>query len=230
MRPRRARSRLGRGRTMLAAQALVMGSALTQGEARAADGPALRDGSYGRLETDLGLSLEAGVAETFRGEALVGRLATTYLHTIGTYLAYADGLGTRERSSPRSVAAGVELKPLFLARFATDAERGPALLDLLADSAALSLGIYGAAGPGGECAATAYDCWELGMEVGLGVELPLLPRAEGPFVALRGAARFAGEEPAAGPADRPTVGGIAMLSLGYRLLVMAHLVDAADLP
>ncbi|MEI2687854.1 MAG: hypothetical protein V9G14_17700 [Cypionkella sp.] len=59
------------------------------------------------------------------------------------YLHYADALRhAKARRVARSFAAGLELAPLFLARYASDLERGPARLDLLLDSIALGVGAF----------------------------------------------------------------------------------------
>jgi hypothetical protein len=186
------------------------------------------DGAYGRLAGDLALSLQVGMSEAFPGESLAGRLGASYLHTAGVYAQYDDSLGLRFEPTARSVGAGVELRPLFLPRFGSDLEQGPAYLDLFIDSLCIALGVYGAASSTDECNGSGLDCWRVGLELGAGVELPLLPQADGPFIALRGSGRWPttphGAETTA--IDRP--GGMVSLGLGYRLVVMTHLVDAGD--
>ena len=195
------------------------------GRSLARRGPA--SGTALALLAGLGL-VAPGASEAFPGESLAGRLSASYLHTAGVYGRYDDSLGLQFEPTARSVGAGVELRPLFLARFGGDLEQGPAYFDLFVDSLSIALGAYGAALSADDCSGTGLDCWRVGVELGAGVELPLLPHADGPFIALRGGGRWpAGPRGAEATAiDRP--GGMVSLSLGYRLVVMTHLVDAGD--
>jgi hypothetical protein len=207
----RAGSTLGRGVAVALATTLLLAS----GELRAED-----DGSYGRVEGDLGLSLEGAVREAFPGEALVGRLAASYLHTAGLYLDYAEGLGGDQRPLDRSISGGVEIRPLFLGRFAQDMERGPAFADLWIDSWALRLGAYGAwLGPG-RC----DGCRSHGLELASGFELPLLGRIDSPFIGIAANLRLRLDE------DRSDFepDGMVTLGLGYRFVISSGLVDAGD--
>jgi hypothetical protein len=190
------------------------------------------DGAYGRLDGDLSLAAQVGVSEMFPGELLSARLGCHYLHTVGLYVQYDDALGSHAPRLARSVGFGVEVRPLFLPRFASDLEQGPAWLDLWADSLGLDLGVVAAALPAEECADPSQPCWSPGLQLGFGMELPLLARAEGPFIGLRGALRWPtptealGSEQDRGPLGRPST--TLSLRLGYRLLLAAHLVDAGD--
>ncbi|MBW2529438.1 MAG: hypothetical protein JRI23_35000 [Deltaproteobacteria bacterium] len=209
----------------------LLAAALGLGPVRGARSAEPVDGAYGRLDGDLSLGLEAGMKEAFPGEQLVGRLGCHYLHTLGAFAEYDEGFGRTAAPAARSLTFGVEVRPLFLPRFAQDLEQGPALLDLWLDSWALSLGVSTAALPEPECSApssTSASCWHTGLELGTGMELALLSQAAGPFIALRGAFRWPTEPSAAAPQPfgRPTAA--LSLSLGYRLVLQAHLVDAGD--
>ncbi len=193
------------------------------------------DGAYGRLAGDLGLSLELGVSEALGGEAVAGeslavRTAAIYLHTVGLAAQYNDALGAEVAPLARSVVGTLELRPLFLGRFAQDMERGPAHLDLFVDSFALGLGVYASWWREALCGGAA-SCTDHGMELALGFELPLLPRASSPFLALRGALRWSLLDPApfdSALPERPRTTGMLTLTLGYRHLFEVHLVDASD--
>ena len=93
------------------------------------------DGVYGRFDGDLTLSLEAGVSEAFgdesaRGESLAARAGAFFVSTVGIVGQYNDSLGSDAQPVRRSLLGGVELRPLFLGRFAEDLERGPAHLPM----------------------------------------------------------------------------------------------------
>jgi len=106
-----------------------------------ADGDDAGDGLYGRLDTDLRLSVAAGAGARSPGTApdvapigLV-ELRARYLDSAGVFVA-SDSDDGRWR-----VSGGVELRPLFLARFLLDRESGRSYLDLLVDSFGLELGV-----------------------------------------------------------------------------------------
>src|SRR4051794_35197910 len=92
------------------------------------------DGAYGRLEGDVLLTAGAGVALAQGGPALAARGSVLYLGTAGAFVQYADALGSHEPTVARSFACGLSVKPLFLARYASNLENGPPRLDLLIDS------------------------------------------------------------------------------------------------
>jgi hypothetical protein len=198
--------------------ALLLSSALLTREAHA-------DGVYGRLDGDIGLAVEAGVSEALgedvAGESIAVRGGVFFLQTVGVTVQYNDALGIDALPLQRSVAGSVELRPLFLGRWAQNMEQGPAHLDLLIDSLGIGMGVFGAWPRDG---GTTH-----GMELSLGVLLPLLPRASTPFIAFRGALRWSLEQPPA-DAGRETapLSGLLTLTIGYQHLFEVHLVDAGD--
>jgi hypothetical protein len=135
------------------------------------------DGVYGRLSGDFDLSLrlggeyENGLAPAFGGSLF-------YFWTLGIF---ADHVLDTAKGTQRT-AIGAELRPLFLPRWDADREQGPAFLDLTLDSLALGVGVHlpheGAAKPG--------------PQLSLGLGLPLLARASGPWLEFRGVYRFPG--------------------------------------
>ncbi len=199
----------------LAAVSALLGAA----PAARADG----DGVYGRFDGDLELRAHAGAAFAKGGPALAAGLSALYLSTAGIYAHYTDALGGEAPLVKRSFAAGVHLAPLFLARYAVNGERGGAYSDLLLDSFAFELGAFWAEPRAGRFSA------DPGLELALGVDVPLLPRATGPFLALRGALRWRASDFAAGAkGDLADRGALLSLTLGWHHVIRSGLVDAGD--
>jgi hypothetical protein len=182
------------------------------------------DGLYGRFEGDLDLRLSAGAAVTRGGPSLSVEAGARYLSTAGVYAHWADGLGTRGPLVARSVAFGIDVAPLFLARYASDAERLPARFDLLLDSLSFGVGVFWEQ-PAGRPMSS-----EPGLEMALGFAFPFLARATGPFLAVRGVLRWRDADLGPMGALAPVVDRGAMLSitLGWRQLVKVGIVDAGD--
>jgi hypothetical protein len=110
----------------------------------------------------------------------------------GVFVTYEEGFGTRV-DPRRLLATGVEVRPLFFARWLKDKEVGHAFVDLTIDSLALELGAFFAEPPGRGLGS------RMGLQASLGIELPLFGKAEGLFLTAHGGARFsdrlAAEEP-----------------------------------
>lgn len=186
--------------------------------AAAAPARAEDDGVYGRLDGDLELRAEAGAGFASGGPSLAAGVSALYLGTAGIYVHYTDALGAPDADVTRSIAAGLHLEPLFLARYASDYEHGPARLDLLVDSFGLEVGSFWAAPRGSGLRV------EPGLELAATLAVPLGARVLGPFLGLRGALRLR-QDDAAGALDRA---GLFSLTLSFRTNVSLHLVDAGD--
>jgi hypothetical protein len=181
------------------------------------------DGAYGRLDGDLDLRLDAGAAFAAGGPALAVSATALYLQTAGVYTHYTDALGGRGPDVARSIAVGVLLTPLFLVRYASNLEQGPARLDLFIDSIGIELGAFWDAPRGGALRP------DPGLELGFVVGFPILPQVTGPFLGLRGALRFRADDIAGAPSgDILDRGAVLSLTLGWHQLVQAHLADGAD--
>jgi hypothetical protein len=176
------------------------------------------DGVYGRLDGDLELRIEAGAGFASGGPSLAAGAAALYLGTAGIYAHYTDALGSHAPDVARSFAFGLHLQPLFLARYASDYEHGPARLDLLVDSFGLEIGSFWDAPRGHGLRSVP------GLELATTLAIPILARGNGPFLALRGALRLRQDE-AYGDLDRA---GLFSLTLSFHQTVRAHLVDAGD--
>lgn len=187
------------------------------------------DGVYGRLDGDLLVVAEAGAAIAEGGPAVLMGARALYLSTAGIYGRWIEGFDRAELVTGRSVAVGVELRPMFLARLAQDWERGPAHLDLLLDSFALDLGAFFWSPVDGRL--HTYP----GFEVGAGLEVPVLPSATGPRVGVMGSLRVSH-----GDVGAPAVPGRAahdeldarssavLVTLSWHHVLDAGIVDAGD--
>jgi len=144
-------------RSLLLALAVAL-SALALPQAARADG----DGLYGRFDGDFRLSVAAGGGARI-GARTVGiglvELRARYLDSAGVFVT-----GDSDDGAWR-VTAGVELRPLFPARFLLGLESGARFFDLLVDSFTLELGI----------AATRLSTDPLaGVVLGVGFDVPLV--------------------------------------------------------
>lgn len=142
--------------------------------------PARGDGAYGRFDgnLDLGVAAGASFSLTSPDSGAAARVNALWYSSAGPYLSYGERL-SGERESQRRAGLGLELRPLFLPRWALDLERGPALLDLTLDSLALAIGAFVAAPREGDFGE------RRGVEIGAGVGVPLLAEAPGPWLELR---------------------------------------------
>ena len=208
-----------RARSALAGLATAL-TLLAPASAQAAEQDQVTDGAYGRFDGDLNFSLAAGATVGPGGPsaAVVGRVL--FFESAGIYGAYTDALGRSEAALPRTLAAGITIRPLFIPRWALDLERGPAILDLTLDAIGFDLGVIWPASANGSLSERP------GMEAALGTEVPLFGRANGPFIGARGALRWRAAELAA-PTEAP-LHPVLFLTLAWHALVDANIVDAGD--
>jgi hypothetical protein len=187
------------------------------------------DGVYGRFDGDLLVTGAAGVAMEIGGPQLELLASATYLSTSGLYVRLCDALGQERSRVARSFASGLEIRPLFLGRYGLDLERGPAWLDLFVDSFAIQLGPYWAernawfvgSGPGFSSTP--------GLELGLGVELPIVGDSTGLHLGLHSVFRLPPESfspSAVLPKDLLERGSMIGLTIGWHHIVDAGIVDA----
>ena len=147
------------------------------------------DGVYGRFDGTLGLAASAG-AELEAGEPRSAlKLSAHYLWTAGVYGRYSDAFGQAHQRPLRVASLGVDVRPLFLPRFALDDEHGPAWLDLALDSLSLNAGAYFAKPQQGGFGDLR------GFEAGFGFGVPLSGEARGVWLDARAERRFADHGP-----------------------------------
>jgi len=141
-----------------------------------------RDGVYDRFDGDLelGLALGAELGSVGTPAPMIGASAH-YFSMAGVYAAGRFKAGAD--SAPSLLDLGVDVRPLFVPRWAKGYETGPAFFDLALDSASLSLGAFWTAKSDRRAAGR-------GFEAGLGFGLPLLSAAAGPWLEVRGLLRY----------------------------------------
>ncbi|MBM4361579.1 MAG: hypothetical protein FJ104_02775 [Deltaproteobacteria bacterium] len=167
------------------------------------------DGVYGRMDGLLSLGLHGGAELAEPGPRLALRGEAHWFWVAGIYAAYSGAAGGDDPSARRA-AIGVDLRPAFVPRFASGLERGPALVDLVVDSIALSLGGFAASPREGRGAAAR------GLEAGLGMGVPLLAAARGPWLGVRGQLRLG--DPGSG--RRPDPETSLLLTLGFETIAL----------
>lgn len=181
------------------------------------------DGAYGRYDGDLDLRLGAGAAIMQEGPALSAFASALLLSSAGVYVHYADSFDDTRRI-PRSISAGLVIEPMFLARTALNLQIGNGRLDLAIDSFAIGFGAYWTIPR-----LPTNPMNEPGLEFSLGFGLPFFTQATGPVLGLRGALRAT---PAAMARNEKfglvEQGAYLSITLAWRQLVKAHIVDARD--
>jgi hypothetical protein len=148
-----------------------------------ADASSAPDGVYDRFDGDLDLGLALGAELGSAGHVAPAlRASAHYFSIAGVYAAGRIKAG--DQSAPSLFGLGVDLRPLFVPRWARGYEIGPGLLDLTLDSLSLSLGAFWAA------RAEHAPEPKRGFEAQLGFGIPLLATAAGPWLEARGALRY----------------------------------------
>jgi hypothetical protein len=180
------------------------------------------DATHGRFDGDLAVAGAVGATFGPRAPRATADVRLRYLSTAGLFATYEDAPLVGVRSEPRRViACGLELRPLFLGRWATGREIGSPYADLIIDSLALELGAAFVQPDGARLGP--------GLQAGLGLELPVFPRASGPFVSVHGGVRFSETAlsggPLAGASDRAMYLSVVV---GFQQLFGGRVVDLGD--
>jgi hypothetical protein len=172
------------------------------------------------------MSVVVGLGATVaaRGARAASDLRLRYLDTAGVFGTYEDASIFGTESDPKRVIAfGLELRPLFLGRWLQNKELGSPRIDLALDSVGLEIGPYFSQPIGASFAA------KPGLQVGLGLELPVLAHASGPWIGLHGGIRWSdaalGGEALQGPADRAA---FLSITIAWHQFFGAHVVDVGD--
>jgi len=179
--------------------------------------------SYGRVQGDLTLVGGVGAVVAEGGVRGEGEARVRYLESAGLFVAYEEGFGVAATEPARLLAAGLEVRPFFLYRWLRGLETRRARFDLMVDSLGIELGAT-VAQPVGETFASRD-----GVQVGLGVELPLSLAATGLWIGLHGGIRWSDAWLADGVArDAGDRAAFVALTLAWHQVVVAHVVDTGD--
>jgi hypothetical protein len=178
----------------------------------------------GRIDGDTTLGLGAGCVIATGGPSVEADIRVRYLDSAGLFATYEDSRLIGAAGEPlRLLGAGFEIRPLFLARWLQGLETGSARVDLAIDSLGIEIGglLYQPAG--GSLGSRS------GLELGLGVELPVLTTATGPWIGIHGGVRWSEAALAGdlvqGPDDRSFY---IALTVAWHQVVGAHLIDMGD--
>lgn len=143
-------------------------------------GTAQGDGVYGRFDGDVDLGIGLGARASAPGFGPNLRVTGHFLSTAGLCV---DLTWPVADSKDWSLGAAIDLRPLFLPRWALDLEQGPAFVDLLVDSVSVSAGpVFHPLGDG-----------DVGLGLEAGFAVPISGRAQGLWLQVRGSGRWVGE-------------------------------------
>ncbi len=162
-------------RRFAAARLLIVALTLSLASRASADDGG--DGLYGRFDGDVWLSAAVGAGGVFGDGAARGagtvELRARFLDSVGPF-AFVQGDGLFGDGSRWRVGGGLELRPLFLARFLTGNSIGQEWADVFLDSFSIELGVVAlalgepASGPRGAQRASAA------FVLGTGLDVPIL--------------------------------------------------------
>lgn len=182
------------------------------------------DGAYGRIDGDMAVVVGLGATAGPTGLRATGDLRVRYLDTVGLFATYEDGALVGSPSDPRrAFALGLEVRPLFLARWLKGREFGSAYPDLVVDSLGLEVAAVFLEPVGASFTTRA------GLQLGLGLEVPLFPRASGPFLGIHGGVRWSDAASSTGAVDGPSDRALYLsMTVAWHQFFGAHVVDLGD--
>ncbi len=208
-------------------ESLVVVAVLFVAASASADPPStVPDSTYGRIDGDV--ALVGGVGASFGPTAprLAFDLRFRYLDTVGVFVDYEDAPLVGSTADPRRVfSTGLELRPLFLARWLQLGELHRTRFDLVVDSFGLELGAVFQQASG-----TSFG-QRPGVHAGLGLEVPIFARASGPWIGFHGGVRWSDAVISGGPVNDPGDRALYLaITLSWHQLFLTHAVDAGDRP
>ncbi len=184
--------------------------------------PLSPDPTVGRIDGDLTVSIGAGATLGPRGVRATADMRLRLLDSAGLFFGYEDCFGSSAEPT-RVLYTGLELRPLFLARWSQGLELQRGFADLLIDSFGLEIGGFISQPQKGSIGD------RVGLQLGLGLEVPLLARAIGPWIGLHGGIRYSDAGLARGDETALDRALYLSITLAWHQVLAAHLVDAGDL-
>lgn len=176
----------------------------------------------GRIDGDLALVVGGGGVVVSHGPRLEGEIRIRYLDSAGAFVAYENSVGFGSEPE-RVLSAGLELRPLFLGRWLRGLETDRARVDLLVDSFGLEVGVVFAQPTGSAFGSST------GLQLGLGVEVPILANATGPWVGVHAGMRWSENAMASGIVrDVDDRSAYVAVTLAWHQVVASHLVELGD--
>ncbi|HEY5960872.1 MAG TPA: hypothetical protein VIV60_30160 [Polyangiaceae bacterium] len=135
------------------------------------------DGVYGRFDGEISLVPMLGTQWTQAGWLTQLGVSAYYLNTIGVAFRSSDGSWSpiKPRADVNVSSLSLALRPLFLLRWTQDLEHGPKFLDLTLDSLTLKVGSYWSQ-------QHSADVQHVGVETEISFGLPILAKANGPWI------------------------------------------------
>ena len=135
------------------------------------------DGLYGRFDGDVWLSAAVGAGGVFGDGAARSagtvELRARFLDSVGPF-AFVQGDGLFGDASRWRVGGGLELRPLFLARFLTSNSIGQEWLDVFLDSFSIELGVVALGLGEPTSGALGAQQSSAAFVLGTGLDLPIL--------------------------------------------------------
>jgi hypothetical protein len=167
------------------------------------------DGVYGRFDGLFDIGLELGAAFDSSATSGAALASIHYMYMAGVYAGYADAFGGDAAARARTVSFGVDMRPAFIPRWSNNLQSGSSLTDLVIDSISFGVGAYFAQPQGGSLGD------RKGLELSLGVGIPLMGRVDGAWLGARGYLRW--DDPGVSSAPPAEVVGLA--TLGFHFMV-----------
>ena len=167
------------------------------------------DGVYGRFDGLFDVGLDLGAAFDSSATSGAALASVHYMYTAGIYVGYADAFGGDAAARARTISLGVDMRPAFIPRWSNNLQLGGSLADLVIDSISLGVGAYFAQPQG----ASFGD--RQGLEVSLGLGIPLMGQVDGPWLGARGYLRW--DDPVS--ASAPAAEFVALTTLGFHFMV-----------
>ncbi len=176
------------------------------------------DTSYGRIDGDFVFAFSSGVSLAARGPRGAVDVRARFLDVAGLFVTYEDAFGGP--SEPRRVfSAGADLRLVYLARWVQGWHWGKAYADLLVDSFSIELGAAWVQPQ------IASNLSRTQLHFAFGLEMPILPRASGPWLGLRGGLRWSDDALAQARTESPLDrAGFVMFTVGWHQVVDTGLV------